>query len=58
MSWVISPGRHDLKKVYQELKALSKKCAHRADEKCWEAKAAESERRYEVAVSLGCGGSL
>ena len=58
MRLVKSPGDGKLKRGYKELKVLTRNCADTVQEKWWEAKAAEAERLYEIAVSLGCGGSL
>ena len=58
MRLVKSPSDGELKRTYLELKVLSRNCADKAQEKWWEAKAAEAERLHEVAVSLGRGGSM
>ena len=58
MRWVKSPGNVSLKQEYQKLKVQSKKCADKAREEWWEAKAEEAERLHEAAVRLGHVGSL
>ena len=40
------------------MKLLSRKCADKAREEWWEAKAEEAERLHEIAIRLGQGGSL
>ena len=40
------------------MKVLSRRCADKAREAWWEAKAEEPERLHEIAVRLGHGGSL
>ena len=56
--WVKSPESERLKGEYQQLKMMSRKCAEKAHEEWWEAKAEEAERLHEAAVKLGHGGSL
>ena len=53
-----SPGDEGLRQQYMLLKAESGRCADKAQEEWWEAKAAEAERLHESAVRLGRGGSL
>ena len=53
-----SPGDEGLRQQYMLLKAESRRCADKAREEWWEAKAAEAERLHESAVRLGRGGSL
>ena len=58
MRCVKSPGNDSLKQEYQKWKVQSRKCADKAKEEWWEAKAEEAEKLLEAAVRLGCGGSL
>jgi len=58
MSWAKSPGNCELKEAYQVLKVQSRKCADKAREEWWEAKAVEAEELHEAAVRKGHGGSL
>ena len=52
------PGNVSLKQEYQKWKVKSRKCAEKAREEWWEAKAEEAEKLHEAAVRLGRGGSL
>ena len=58
MRCVKSPGNVSLKQEYQKWKVQSRKCADKAREEWWEAKAEEAEKLHEAAVRLGRGGSL
>ena len=53
-----SPGNDSLKQEYQKWRVQSRKCADKAREEWWEAKAEEAEKLHEAAVRLGRGGSL
>ena len=57
MRWVKSPSSSHLEE-YQELKVLSRRCADKACEVWWEARAEEAEKLHEAAVRQGHGGSL
>ena len=61
MKWSKSPDNShpmSFKEQYMRLKDLSRKCADKARDECWEAKAVEAEEMHERAVKNGSGGSL
>ena len=55
MSWAKNPNSCELKEAYQVLKVQSRKCADKAREEWWEAKAVEAEELHEAAVRKGDG---
>ena len=58
MRWSKSPDNSSFKEQYMRLKDLSRKCADKARDEWWEAKAVEAEEMHERAIKNGSGGSL